>query len=211
MNVSQSFSIDPIQSNIKDSDMVLKFEILNVYKGSKYSDVLISEINFDGLDVLCLSKGTKISQPKGKAIRIEDILIGDTVITYNEKEDKISSVIVNKREKVNHTNLINYIFQNGDSIISTQDHPFLINDKGWCSLHPDKSSIYQGFEHIKKIEIGDSFNMIAQDGGHTLNKLIKIEYLKGIQETYTISKLSLGNNFIANGFIVGIEDLKCDK
>lgn len=51
-NAPQSFSIEPIQSMTKGVDLVLKLEIMDVYKGSKYSDVVISEINFDGLDVL---------------------------------------------------------------------------------------------------------------------------------------------------------------
>ena len=60
-NAPQSFSIEPIQSMTKGVDLVLKLEIMDVYKGSKYSDVVISEINFDGLDVLWLLKGTQIT------------------------------------------------------------------------------------------------------------------------------------------------------
>lgn len=32
-------------------DWTLKFEILEVYEGSKYSDTVISEIYFNGIDV----------------------------------------------------------------------------------------------------------------------------------------------------------------
>jgi len=31
--------------------LILKFEILEVYKGSKYNDTAITEIYFDGIDV----------------------------------------------------------------------------------------------------------------------------------------------------------------
>ena len=47
----QSFMINPVRSNDKKKDLILTFEILEIYKGSKYSDVAVSEINFSGLDV----------------------------------------------------------------------------------------------------------------------------------------------------------------
>lgn len=47
----QSFSIPPTRSTIKGKDLVLTFEIMEVYKGDKYTDVAVSEINFSGLDV----------------------------------------------------------------------------------------------------------------------------------------------------------------
>ena len=47
----QSFSIPPTRSTINGKDLVLTFEIIEVYKGEKYTDVAVSEINFSGLDV----------------------------------------------------------------------------------------------------------------------------------------------------------------
>ena len=48
---SQRFEIEPIQSTIENQDLVLTLEILESYEGAKYTDLVISEINFDGLDV----------------------------------------------------------------------------------------------------------------------------------------------------------------
>ncbi|AXT59267.1 hypothetical protein D1816_02520 [Aquimarina sp. AD10] len=48
---SQRFEIQPIQSTIENQDLVLTLEILESYEGEKYSDLVISEINFDGIDV----------------------------------------------------------------------------------------------------------------------------------------------------------------
>ena len=55
----QSFVVEPIGNSdrknldhLKDQpDWKIKFEILDVYKGLKYDDVVISEIYFDGVDV----------------------------------------------------------------------------------------------------------------------------------------------------------------
>lgn len=45
----QIFKFAPLQS--KDRDLIITLEILEVYHGSKWNDVAISEITFDGLDV----------------------------------------------------------------------------------------------------------------------------------------------------------------
>lgn len=47
----QSFRIDAIQSKDKHKDLILTFEIIEIYKGNKYLDVAVSEINFSGIDV----------------------------------------------------------------------------------------------------------------------------------------------------------------
>ena len=48
---SQRFEIEPIQSTIENKDLVLTLEILESYEGEKHTDLVISEINFDGIDV----------------------------------------------------------------------------------------------------------------------------------------------------------------
>lgn len=42
---------EPLGRNNGENDWVLKFEIIDVYKGDKYKDVVISELSFDGTDV----------------------------------------------------------------------------------------------------------------------------------------------------------------
>lgn len=51
VTAAQSFQIDPIRSTDKKKDLVITLEIVATYKGTKSNDVVISEINFDGLDV----------------------------------------------------------------------------------------------------------------------------------------------------------------
>lgn len=208
---SQSFKIEPIgNSDRKDWDVLktkpdwtLKFEILDVYKGLKYDDVVISEIYFDGLDVHCFAKGTKIQLPDNSTKNIEDLKVGDMVAYMDFDTKTIKSAKIEKTEKVKHHGLVTYRFKSGLTITATQDHPFKIDTKGWSSLKPDKSIQYKGFENIDKIKIVDFF--ITANG---TDKLVSIDFLEGEEETYTISKLSSGDNFIANGLIVGVEELK---
>lgn len=47
----QYFEVGTLRHNKNETDLILKFEILEVYKGSKYNDTAITEIYFDGIDV----------------------------------------------------------------------------------------------------------------------------------------------------------------
>ena len=47
----QTFKIGTFGHNDDGSDLVLKFEIFEVYKGDKFNDTAITEIYFDGVDV----------------------------------------------------------------------------------------------------------------------------------------------------------------
>ncbi|MGB4774575.1 MAG: hypothetical protein WBP45_05355 [Daejeonella sp.] len=48
---NQEFKVGTLGRNPDKKDLVLKFEILEVYKGEKYNDTAITEIYFDGIDV----------------------------------------------------------------------------------------------------------------------------------------------------------------
>ena len=48
---TQDFKTELLGRLESEEEMVLKFEILEVYKGNKYEDTAISEIFFDGIDV----------------------------------------------------------------------------------------------------------------------------------------------------------------
>lgn len=181
----------------------LKFEIVDVYKGLKHDDVVISEIFFGGPhNAHCFTKGTKITLADLTSKNIEQLNIGDEVAFLDHKTNIIRSACVEKMEKVSHSRLVTYNFKSGLSITTTQDHPFKIKDKGWASLNPYKSMQYKGFESIKRISINDHFLSIEGT-----EELISIIYLDDEEVTYTISKLSKGDNFFANDLVVGVEEL----
>jgi len=75
-------------------------------------------------------------------------------------------------EKVIHSGLVTYLFENGMEITGTKDHPFRIKGKGWCSLSPQKLEQYEGVENVGKIEIGELFEIIDENSGLNTNRLI---------------------------------------
>lgn len=47
----QAFEVGTLGHNSDGTDLVLKFEIMEVYRGDKHNDTAITEIYFDGIDV----------------------------------------------------------------------------------------------------------------------------------------------------------------
>lgn len=210
---AQHFKVGPLGTSDRDDwevmkalpNWTLKFEILEVYRGDKYDDTVISEIYFDGLDVHCFAAGTQILMADGSEKNIEDLKVDDEVVYWNHKTGETNKAIIRNLASARHEKLVKYLFESGKSITATQDHPFRIKDKGWASMQPEKSKQYKGFKHIEKIAIGDVFQTTKG-----FDKLIAIAFPKGEQMTYTITQLSEGDNFIANGLIVGVEEIDID-
>jgi hypothetical protein len=198
--VTQEIKIHESESETKSCD-----------KSLKYDDVAITEIYFDGLDVHCLAKGTKVLLPGMKTINIEDLNAGDSVLTFDSENNKLWPAAVYQIDSIGHTGLVTYHFASGRKITVTQDHPFLIDKKGWASLQPIKSTRYIGFTNVTKIDLGDYFITIDQKGRIKYDALLNIEYFDGEQITYTITELSNGDSFVANGKVVGVEQLPYEK
>ena len=120
------------------------------------------------------------------------------------EETEIESV-----DSVYHKNMVKLIFSN-DTITCTKDHPFYIENKGWCSLYPQKTlNNYSNYSKVVKIQKNDLF--IFRNGVEiAANKLIDIIDLKDDygQMTYTITRLKKGNSYFANGILTGVEHLK---
>lgn len=189
---------------VNDKSWKLRFEILDVYKGDKYDDTAISEIIFNGTGgPYCFAAGTKVTMADGSFKNIEDIKVGDEVATFDANAKATKASTIEQVVNIEHNNLVKYTFVSGTSITATDDHPFLLSGKGWASSNVEKSKNYVGFESAAKIEVGDTF--ITVKGS---DKLVEISKITSSQATYTITKLSEGTSFIANGYVVGVETIK---
>jgi hypothetical protein len=204
VTASQSFKIDPIQSTDSTKDLVLTFEVIEIYKGTKYDDLAISEINFDGLDVHCFAAGTSILLTDKTEKNIELIKTGDSILTFNKQTNQLSKTAVTQLLVTRHSNLIKLTFDDRE-IIVTDDHPFFTDNKQWSSVNPDKSNYsYLQEKFVTQLSIND--NVFVP----TINKFIQlknIEQLAGEQLTYTI-EITTGDSFIANGLLVKTETVK---
>jgi hypothetical protein len=157
----------------------------------------------------CLIASSKISVSKSTEKSINQLSIGDKILTYDVEMKKQRQTIITGIDSVFHDNLVELYFPN-DTIVCTIDHPFYIQSKGWSSLSPTKTiNNYHNYLNIKLIEIGDIF-VQKKDGKITSEKLSGISYKQreSRQMTYTITSLKNGNTYFVNGILTGVEQLK---
>lgn len=201
----QRFDIGVLGNNKEGTpDWTLKFEIMEVYKGDKYDDTAISEIYFNGLDVHCLAKGTKIKMADGTEKAIEEIKEGDEVLSYSPGKN-IGKSKVKAVESVRHTNYVTYTFKSGKSLTCTPDHPLFSPKSGWVSSEPEKSKIYKGYENVALVKEGT----ILLKADESDDPIVKIERGAKEQEFHTITILEdHRTGFFANDICVGTEELE---
>ncbi len=181
----------------------IRFEIAEVYKGTKYKDTAITEIIiFQG--GLCFPASTKISLSDNSAKKIDQVKSGDEIITYNSADNKFEKTKVISVAKVPHNNLVEINF--GDRVItSTDDHPYL-SENGWKSCNPNGTKNYKGYENIKELKTGDKIYFIGENGKTELKEVKVIKKVDKKEMCYTITKVENGDNFIADGAVVGVEE-----
>lgn len=189
----------------KQADWTIKFEIAEVYQGSKYADVAITEIFFDGLDVLCLVAGTKITMADGSLKNIEDLQVGESVLSYNTVSKNLEAARIEQLAGAIHKDLIKIDLSDGSSLTCTQDHP-LYDGEHWYSFYPEKTIKYYEFNQVKKLGVGTE--LLSIDNKHSITS---IELIPEAQQTYTIVALDQHKTFVANGIIVGTEPLRTLK
>ena len=131
---------------------------------------------------------------------------GDEILTYNSADNKFEKTKVVSVAKVPHNNLVEIDF--GDRVItSTDDHPYL-SENGWKSCKPDGTKNYKGYEGVKELKTGDKIYFIGENGKADLKEVKGIKKVDKKEMCYTITKVESGDNFIADGAVVGVEEIR---
>lgn len=173
------------------------YHILNVENTFNYfaEDILVHNVSFRD----CFVAGTLISLGDGDVKPIEDIQIGDEVLSFNEETKKSE---VKKVVAVNspiHNDIVTYSFSNGSTVSCTYDHPIYTSGYKLKSYSPEKTNhIYELGSNVENIQEGDSvFNL---NGYTSTVESIRTDDSKAIQ-TY-IFTVEDNHNFYANGILV---------
>jgi intein/homing endonuclease len=147
----------------------------------------------------CFIAGTKVLMSNGIEKSIEDLQVGDEVLSYNEYSNIIESKKILKMDTPIHDDLVEYTLSNGKSIISTFDHPYYIDGLKLASYKPDwTNERYDLPSEVIKIEIGN--NLFSPNRDKIGIVSIKELEIKQTQ-TYIIS-VEDNRNFYANGILV---------
>lgn len=184
---------------------IVSIEIINLETIVYNVTVVAQTHNFFANEFLvhnraCFVEGTRVTLENGEVKNIEDIVVGDSVITFNEVLNINEIKQVNRVNTPIHSDLVKYKFTNGVELISTVDHPFYVNNLYLASFSPELTKErYDLLNTILEIKTGDRVYLLDTT---TEVYVESIEVLENkATQTYIIS-VDDNHNFYANGILV---------
>lgn len=148
----------------------------------------------------CFIAGTKVLMADGTEKNIEDVVVGDMVLSFNEETSQNEPKAVIGLKTPLHDDLIRYHFANQTTITSTQDHPYYVNGSNLASFAPYLTEKrYEIGRPIKQIKVGDMMSL-PTNGSKTAIRLI--EELPPVETQTYIITVEDNHNFYANNILV---------
>lgn len=150
----------------------------------------------------CFVKGTKVLLNDGTEKNIEKIKAGDIILNVNLNNLSVVTDTVFALDSAVHNRLIEVELENKTVITSTQDHPYYIEGKGWCSYDP-QSTEWSYQIPCMQLTPGDSCIFFTGDSLKPLViKTIRLAQRKEI--TYNIR--AKHKTYFVNGILVSTEE-----
>ena len=152
----------------------------------------------------CFIPGTKVTMADSSKIAIEDVKIGDEVISFSERDNSYQPNKVIDIKRPIHNDLVKYKFSNGTELTCTFDHPFFVGklEDGLklASYKPELTNERYSLEtEVYQINIGDTVHTDAVNQPTTIT-FIEIQPMEDTQ-TYIIT-VENNHNFFAEGILV---------
>jgi hypothetical protein len=194
----QNFEL-PFDANW-DTGHIFKFEIVDVYQGSLFEDVCISEIGVQGC---CFASNSLLKTSKGNLSLDES---NDSILTYDYQTKELKPTLIEKKV-IKVKSQLYKVTLNSNVIYVTREHRFKIKDNQNLSmmemLSKWKFRSYKDLCNRPDIKIG-----VLENDSIVYYAINRIERINGYFETVSIRKLSKGISYIVNGFIQETEDAR---
>lgn len=163
-------------------------------------DFMISFFIIHNIFGSCFIAGTKVTMGDGSQKNIEDVVIGDEVISFNEStlQNEVKKVIGLKTPM--HNDLVKYEFSNQTSITSTFDHPFYVDNLELASFAPFLTNKrYELGKEVKQIKVSDMVYLSNGVSRTAIKDIIELDETD--TQTYIIT-VEDNHNFYANNILV---------
>ncbi len=176
------------------------YHILDVKDNHTYfaEGILVHNFKYGGSS--CFIAGTKVTMGDGSEKNIEDVVVGDEVLSFNEStlQNEVKKVIGLKTPI--HNDLVKYEFANQTSVTSTFDHPFYVGDLELASFAPFLTNKrYELGRDVRQIKVGD---MVYVSNGVSKTAIKDIIELDEVDTQTYIITIEDNHNFYANGILV---------
>lgn len=175
----------------------LRLKNMNTEEYQTINNLIIPNAIY-GCNICCFDAGTQILMANNTLKNIEDVNIGDKIISYNEITQNFEEdVIINTIIKENSDDLVYVKLSNGIEIGMRAYHP-LLTTEGWKSLRPALAETIKDLNtEISQLNIGDS--LIGINENPTIIKVINRD--TPINHTTYNLTVSKNHNYIANGAV----------
>lgn len=173
------------------------YHILNVEDNYNYfaEDLLVHNVSLRD----CFVAGTLITMGDGSIKTIEEVQIGDEVLSFNEqtKEQEVKKVISTNSPV--HDEIVTYELENGVTLQCTLDHPIYSDNLELVSFNPSKTnSVYNIDREVQ--EVSTNIKVLDRTSNSIGIAKVSSEKVEGTQ-TY-IFTVEDNHNFYANGILV---------
>jgi len=190
----QHFELPATSGLSPDKPGIFRFEIVEIYKGTKWTDVCISHV--DNV-ACCFMENTMIATPENTTL-ISKLSNNQKVYTVDlqNNQTKVSEVLQVSTAK--HLKMI-LLKTKTKSVELTPDHPVFVKNIGFVSIKKLSFLTHCSFDElVNQYEILVWNETLQQTEFESIQKITEIE---GVFDTYTIRKIENGNTYIANGIV----------
>eukprot|EP01084_Bolivina_argentea_P168537 292250_1 len=147
----------------------------------------------------CFVNGTKILKSNTTSVDIENINVGDIILTYNLNMHKLESYPVKMVLKYLVNILVKIKLSNDTEIVCTPSHPFYVPKKqSWCCIQKNAYDVYG------ELRVGDE--VIDNKSNLVTIESIKYENIDSVDDDLIVVRtfaIDGGNhNYFANGILV---------
>ena len=144
----------------------------------------------------CFVAGTQITLPDGSTKNIEDVNIGEEVLTYNVSKQSNEPRIVKGLSKRSNIRTVEYTFSDNTVLQATHDHPLYSPDNGWVSSDPDFTS--KKYNLITtRIIVG--MHILKSDGSTVF--LSSFRNIDDGVDVYNLRSVEVNHNYYANDLL----------
>lgn len=174
-----------------------KFEIVEVYKGDKWDDVCISEVDHVAC---CFAPTTLISLANQTTQTVQELGKGATLLAINLETNETFASKVELTTNQRHLSLLE-VKTASHQISITADHPLYIKGQGFISLARLRNQ-KKLQDWLALTETSVQVMVYEEETGKTAFETIEtIKKVEGDFNTYTILSISKGATYVANGFV----------
>jgi hypothetical protein len=153
---------------------------------------VVLDTEYSGCPFCCFTPDTLISMGDGSTKQIGDIKAGDFILVYDDLSQLNVAVPVKEVIVREDRPMYTYTFENGKTLVASEDHPLYVVGKGYVSINP--SIGYKDMGVPGHISVGDF--VVNELGIQTRITGIEPHPYKGVVYTFGNSK------FYANGVLV---------